>query len=171
MGLQNRQHQGPCREAQALVTHTAQLAMAIVAIGLLDCGIQRRRLYLGFGQGLRHGPMAVVCSGRFGVLRRVDRHQDGGVFRTAVRNGHPCARPQTQGHQAQQEAKEQSTHGQIISDGQSPSRTPRVQHLSESGPTRRHSRHPAPPCHPTAGAHGCLWPTPCPAPRPTGQSC
>jgi hypothetical protein len=35
MGLQNRQHQGP-RQAQALVTHPAQLAMSIVAIGLLN---------------------------------------------------------------------------------------------------------------------------------------
>jgi hypothetical protein len=171
VGLESRHHQEPRRQAQALVTHAAQLAMVIMAIGLLGGGIQRRRLCLGFGQGQRHGPMAVMRSRRFGVLRRADRRQDGGVVRTAFRNGHPRARPQPQGHQAQQKAKEQSTHGQIISDRQSPCRAPSVQHLSEFGPARRHSKRPAPPCLPTGCAHGCPWPAPCPAPRPTGQSC
>jgi hypothetical protein len=32
-----------------------------------------------------------------------------------VRHRHPCARPQPQGHQAQQKAKEQAAHCQIIS--------------------------------------------------------
>ena len=114
MGLQNRQHQGPCREAQALVTHTAQLAMAIVAIGLLDGRIVQRYLSVVLCQGLSHGPMAVVRSRRFGLLRRGGRRDCVKGVRTAFRDGHPCAGPQAQGHQAKQEAKEQATHSQII---------------------------------------------------------
>lgn len=84
--------------------------MDIVAIGWLDRHIVQRKLGVGFRQGLCHGLMAVMRSKRFGVLSRAGRRQDGKVWRTAFRDGHPCARPQPQGHQAQQEAKEQAAH-------------------------------------------------------------
>ena len=114
MGLQDRQHQGPRRQAQALVAHPAQLAMAIVAIGLLNGRIVQRKLNVVWCQGLCHGLMAVMRSRLFGVLRRAG-HRDGGKgVRAAFRDGHPCAGPQAQGHQAKQEAKEQTTHSQII---------------------------------------------------------
>ena len=114
MNLQDKHHQGPRRQAQALVTHTAQLAMGIVAIGLLKGRIVQRKLSVVLCQGLCHGLMAVMRSRRFGVLRRAG-HLDGGKsVRTAFRDGHPCAGPQAQGHQAKQEAKEQATHIQII---------------------------------------------------------
>jgi len=110
VGLKNRHHQGPRRQAQALVTHAAQLAMLIVTIGCLDRHIVQRKLGVGFPQGLCHDRMAVMRSKRFGVLSRAGRRQDAKVERTAIRDGHPCARPKPQGHQAQQEAKEQAAH-------------------------------------------------------------
>jgi hypothetical protein len=109
MGLKNRHHQGPRRQAQALVTHAAQLAMVIVAIGCLNKPIVQRKLGMRFRQGLDHGPMAVMRSRRFGVLSQAGSRHIGRV-RTTVRHRHPCARPQPQGHQAQQEAKEQAAH-------------------------------------------------------------
>lgn len=106
VGLQNRHHQGPGRQAQTLVAHAAQLAVVIVAIDLLDRRIVQRKLDVGFRQVIRHDLMAVMRNRRFSVLSQAGSHRDSKVVRTAFRDGHPCARPQPQGHQAQQEAKE-----------------------------------------------------------------
>ncbi len=84
------------------MTHAAQLAMVIVAIGCLDSNIIKRKLGVGFWQGLRHGLMAVMRSKRFGVLSRAGCRRDGKMGQTAFRDGHPSVRPQPQGHQAQQ---------------------------------------------------------------------
>ena len=89
--------------------------MAILAIGWLDGCIEQRKLSEGVGQGLCHGLMAVMRSKRFGVLRQAGCRRNWQVVRTALRDGHPSARPKPQGHQKQQEAKERATHCQIIS--------------------------------------------------------
>ena len=52
MGLNTRLHQVPRCQAQALVTHTAQLTMAIVTIGSLNSRIVQGKLSAVFGQGL-----------------------------------------------------------------------------------------------------------------------
>lgn len=51
VGLKTRQHQGPRCQAQALVTHPAQLTMAVMAIDRLNGRIVQRKLNEGFGQG------------------------------------------------------------------------------------------------------------------------
>ena len=115
VGLKNWHHQWPLRQAQALVAYAAQLAIAIVAIALLDGCIKQRKLSVGFVQGLHQGLMAVVRSMCFGVMRRADSRQDWKMVRTACRDRHPRTRPQPQGDQAQQKAKEKATHCEIIS--------------------------------------------------------
>jgi hypothetical protein len=110
VGLKNWHHQWPLRQAQALVAHAAQLAIAIVAIGLLDRRIKLLKLSVGLVQGFCQGLMAVVRSMRLCVLRRADSRQDWNMVRTACRDRHPRARPKPQGHQAQQKAKEKATH-------------------------------------------------------------
>ena len=178
MSLKNGQHQGPGRQAHALVANAAQLASAVVAIGILApwiglrCWLRMHRVSrMRLGRRRRHGFMAVMPFVRLRVLRRADRRHHSGMVRTTLHHRHPGTRPQPQGHQAQQEAKENSVHPQIISQG-SPSRTSQTgKPLIEPGEATRHSKHPARPHRPTGCAHGCPWPAPCPAPRPIGQSC
>ena len=110
VGLKNRHHQWPLRQAQALVAHAAQLAIPIVAIGLLEGRIELHKLSVGFVQGFCQGLMAVVRSMPLCERRRADSRQDWNMVRTAWRDGHPRARPKPQGHQAQQKAKEKATH-------------------------------------------------------------
>ena len=62
-----------------------------------------------------HGVMAVMHSFRWRVLRQAEHRHRRGMVRTTFRHRHPCARPQPQGHQAQQKAKEKSAHLQMIS--------------------------------------------------------
>lgn len=98
MCLKNRHHQGPRRQTQALVTHAAQLAKVIVAIGCLDRHIVQLKLGVGFRQEVCHGLMAAMQSKRFGVLSRAGGGLYGKLGRTAFRDGHPCTRPQPKGH-------------------------------------------------------------------------
>ena len=119
MGLKNRHKHRPSHRACALVAHAAQLASAILAIGFLHNAAQRAGcLQLGLVRRFRHGLMAVMRCWGFIMLSQADMRQGGCVVRTALRHGHPDARPQPQRHQAQQEAKEKSAHGQIISQAQ-----------------------------------------------------
>jgi len=113
MRLKNRQWQCPHRQAHTLVAHATQLASSVVAFGIFNaCICQRRRLRMGLVRGLRHGLVAIVRRARLpcAVGRRGED-----LVRKSFYRGHPCARPQPQGHQAQQEAKKKSTHFQIIS--------------------------------------------------------
>lgn len=84
--------------------------MAIVAIGLLDGRIVQRPLGMAFLQGFCRDLMTVMCGWRFAVLCCADRRRGGEAVRTDFRDGHPCAGPHAQGHQAKQKAKEKSTH-------------------------------------------------------------
>lgn len=98
------------------MTHAAQLASAILAVDFLHSGAQRGGcLQLGLLCRSRRGLVTVMrCLGL--IMRgQADMCRGGGMVRTALRHGHPDARPQPQRHQAQQEAKEKSAHGQIIS--------------------------------------------------------
>lgn len=118
MGLKNRHKHRPSHEACALMTHAAQLTSAILTVGFLHSGAQRGGcLHLGLVRRFRHGLMAVMRCLGFIMLSQTDMRQGGCMVRTALRHGHPDARPQPQRHQAQQEAKEKSAHGQIISQG------------------------------------------------------
>ncbi len=114
VGLRNWHHQVPSRQAQALVTHATQLAMSIVAIGLLGGGVGWHRLCVGFGRGLRHGLVAIMRSRLLGMLTQARRCQHCSWVRTTFGHRHPCARPQPQGHRAKQKAKEESAHFEII---------------------------------------------------------
>ena len=175
VGLKNRQHQRPCREARALVANAAELASAIVAIGILNARIGLRSCVrmgrMRLGHRRCHGFMAVMHLVRWRVMRRAECRHFKGMVRIALRHRHPGARPKPQRHQAKQETKEKSAHVQIISQGPACRPSARGKTLTEPGEATQHSKHPAPPCRPTEGAHGCLWPAPCPAPRPIGRSC
>lgn len=70
MGQNTGLHQLQRCQAQALVTHAAQLTMAIVAIGSLNTRIVQGNLSEVFSQRLSHGLMAVMPHGHFVVLRR-----------------------------------------------------------------------------------------------------
>lgn len=141
MGLKHRHHLRPGRQADALVADPAQLASAIVAIGLLH-----RRV--------GHGIVCTVCI--VGLVRLVCRSNRGQCVMAMVRSvsvggltdsgfgvvhktgchGHPHARPQPQRHEAQQEAKEQSAHGQIISQDPACTALEARQTLSAAGSPR-----------------------------------
>ena len=98
------------------MTHAAQLASAILAVGFLHSGAQRGGcLQLGLLCRSRHGLMTVMRCLGFIMLGQADVCRGGCMVRTALRHRHPDARPQPQRHQAQQEAKEKSAHSQIIS--------------------------------------------------------
>ena len=135
-------HQVQRCQAQALVTHTAQLTMAIVAIGNLNIRIVQQKLREVFSQGLSHGFMADMPHGHFVVLRRSGFSQNGVMAGTAFRHGHPGACPKPQGHQAQQEAQEKASHSQIISQGPGHKPMPLRKHLSECGQAKRPLKHP-----------------------------
>ena len=175
VGLKNGQHQGPCRQARTLVANAAQLASAIVAVGILNariglrCCVRMGRMRLGHRRC--HGFMAVMHRVRWRVMHRAECRHFKGMVRIALRHRHPGARPKPQRHQAKQETKEKSAHVQIISQGPPCRPSSRGKPLTEPGEATRHSKHPAPKHHPTGCAHGCLWPAPCPAPRPIGRNC
>jgi len=139
LGLRDRQHPWHGHEAHTLVANPTQLATAIVAIGLgchrIDSGVLHFMPWLNLMAFMcvvplvhqafhrpshlcGYGLMAVVRSLRKRGLTGTDRGL--GVVRhakgRALCHGHPDARPQPQRHEAQQEAKEQSAHRQIISE-------------------------------------------------------
>lgn len=138
MGLKHRHQLRPGRQADALVADPAQLASAIVAIGLLHprvnhgivCTVGLARLVCRSSQG--QCVMAIVRSVSVGNLA----DSGFGVVRKTGCHGHPHARPQPQRHEAQQEAKEQSAHGQIISQDPAGKALQARQTLSAAGSPR-----------------------------------
>ncbi len=116
MRLKNRQWQCPHRQAHTLMAHATQLASPVVAIGIFNaCICQRCRLRMGLVRRLRHGLVAIVRRVGFARLPCAVGRRGEDLVRKSFYRRHPCARPQPQGHQAQQEAKKKSTHFQIIS--------------------------------------------------------
>lgn len=110
------QQQRPRRQARTLVANTTQLAFTVVAIGVCKaCICQPCRLGMGLVRGHRHGLVAIVRRVGFGRLPCAVGRRGEGLVQNSFRRGHPCARPEPQGHQEQQEAKKNSTHFQIIS--------------------------------------------------------
>lgn len=104
MGLDKGQLQRPLRQIQALVTDATQLAMAILAIvGLGSHMVQPKRSASGV-QGHGDGPVTVRGSSSVAVLQSAGCWRPIAVVQTAFWQGHPCTRPQPQGHEAEQKA-------------------------------------------------------------------